>query len=84
MVDTILGTLVALGFILFSGPQVVAVWRADKLEGMSKVGWCALSASLMIILFQLVRAELWVTAGAQAINNCAVIFTTVAIWIKGK
>lgn len=83
VIETILGLLASVGFIGYSLPQIVAVYRAPRLAGYSRLAWTLLMVAILAIQVQLVVSALWLAAVAQAFNTVAAGYTYVQVWRKG-
>jgi hypothetical protein len=84
MIETILGALAAIGFIGYSIPQVIAVTKAARLQGYSKIAWTLLFVAILAIQVQLVYSGLWLAAVAQVFNTVAAGYTYVQVFRKGS
>lgn len=80
---TFLGIVAAILFLISGGPLAWAVYRAQELEGFSKIGWLALSFALMSVTLQLALLHVPVLLlGATAFNTQVVCYVTVQVFRK--
>ena len=80
---TFLGVIAAIAFLISGGPLAWAVYKAQELEGFSKLGWLALSIALIAVTWQLTLLHApMLLLDATAINTVVVCYVTVQVWRK--
>lgn len=82
--ETLLGVVAAIAFLVSGAPLVWAAFRAARLRGYSRLGWSALTIAVTAITIQLILlGAAPLILGAQLLNNTVVVYLTVATWRKG-
>ncbi len=80
---TFLGIVAAIAFFISGGPLAWAVYKAQELEGFSKLGWLALSIALIAVTIQMALLQVPVLLlGATAFNTQVVCYVAVQVFRK--
>lgn len=82
MIETVLGIIGAVGFVVASFPMAWRVYRAPKLVGFSAVGYTALTVAIYALQTQLFLSHAWPMFYAQICNTAQVSFVLIEIYRK--
>lgn len=71
----ILGIAGGVGLVAFYVPQLLSVWKAERLQGFNLPAWTFLFAGVSFLLAQLVLLQAWTGVAANAIALVAIAET---------